>query len=137
MSEESITITWREGPPPEELLEELYFEWAPYVLTIALRILGHEEDARDVMQDVFMRFFKNRSKIYGPQSVKYWLQRTTVRRARRVLQKKRVRRFAGLGIAPGDLDVPSPGASPEQVVLLGAVFEALESFPVEERLAWT
>jgi len=66
----SDLATWHDGPLPADLFDEIYLKWTPYVFTISLRLMGHEESARDVTQDVFMRLHAHRNSIYGPGSLK-------------------------------------------------------------------
>jgi RNA polymerase sigma-70 factor (ECF subfamily) len=48
----------------------------PRVLKTALRLLRHMDDAKDATQEVFLRWFRNRSRIKGDTGA--WLHRVTV-----------------------------------------------------------
>ena len=48
------------------------------VLATALRLLGHLEDAQDAAQEVFLKLFRNLSRLEDVREVRAWLYRVTV-----------------------------------------------------------
>ncbi len=58
-------------------VEELYRTYGSLVLRRARRILGSEEQARDAMQDVFVKVIKSYDAFRGQASPASWLYRIT------------------------------------------------------------
>lgn len=115
----------------------LFERFAPYVARIGLRLLGREAEVDDLIQEVFVAAFRQRHQIREPAAFRGWLATVTVRKARRLLRRRRLRSFVGLDTAPGVPELRDPGVSPEQRVLLARVYETLDRIPVDQRLAWT
>jgi RNA polymerase sigma-70 factor, ECF subfamily len=118
-------------------LDALFREHAPMVASIGFRILGRSGDVEDLVQDVFMDAWRDRTKIHTPEAIKGWLAVCTMRRARRLLRQRRLRRLLGLD-QPVDYEaVSDPSASPAQRALLARVYAVLDEMDVDLRLAWT
>ena len=69
--------------------EELLRTYSPRLLIVARRILGNDEDARDVMQDAFLSAFRSLDRFHGEARLSTWLHRIVVNAA---LMKLRTRR---------------------------------------------
>jgi len=115
----------------------LFERYAPYVARIGLRLLGREAEVDDLIQEVFVAAFKQREQVREPAAFRGWLATVTVRKARRMLQRRRVRSFVGLDTAVSSPELRDQGVSPEQRALLARVYETLDQLPVDHRLAWT
>lgn len=61
----------------KEDVEEAFERYGPMVFRRARSILGNEEEARDVMHDVFVKILTGRMKAEGPMAG--WLQTVTTR----------------------------------------------------------
>ena len=72
--------------------EELVRATTAETYTLALRLLGNEEDARDVAQEVYLRAFRSIGRFRGDASFRTWLYRITANCAATSLGK-RGRRF--------------------------------------------
>ena len=118
-------------------LEALFRQYSGYVAAIAMRLLGRDGDVDDVVQEVFLGAWKGVANLRDPGAVKGWLATVTVRIARRKLRMRRVKQFFRFDDEPTYEDIPAPGASPEEKVLLARVYEILDGIPVDHRLAWT
>ncbi|MFK7985037.1 MAG: RNA polymerase sigma factor [Sandaracinaceae bacterium] len=110
--------------------------YARYVGAIGLRILGRPDEVDDLVQEVFLAAHRQRATLREPAALKGWLATLTVRKATRVLKKRRLRRLMGLDQVPDYAQVASPSASPAQVTLVGEVYQLLDFLPSEERTAW-
>jgi len=64
------------------------------VYTVAVRVVGNEEDARDVAQEAFVRAHRALPKFRGDSKFSSWLYRITVNRALTHLKRKRRRGVA-------------------------------------------
>jgi RNA polymerase sigma-70 factor (ECF subfamily) len=47
----------------EEAFRQLFLEFYPALCVFAMRSVYHEEEARDIVQDVFFKIWKNRKSI--------------------------------------------------------------------------
>ena len=124
-----------EAPPAS--IEQLYRAHSSYVAGIALRLLGRDAEVDDVVQDVFLSAWKGITALRDPGAVKGWLATVTVRIARRKLRMRRVKQFFRFDDDPQYENVPAPGASAEERVLLAKIYSLLDGLPVDQRLAWT
>lgn len=68
---------------------ELVTEYTPMVLRLAMGVLSHREDARDVAQQVFIEFWHDRNQIKNPAG---WIYRTTLHQAINWKKSRRSRR---------------------------------------------
>lgn len=62
----------------DNLIEEVVNTYSDMVYRIALNILCNIDDANDVMQDVFLRLVRNKSKIKSREHIKHWLIKVTI-----------------------------------------------------------
>lgn len=62
----------------DNLIEEVVNTYSDMVYRIALNILCNIDDANDVMQDVFLRLVKSKSKIKSKEHIKHWLIKVTI-----------------------------------------------------------
>ncbi len=70
--------------------EQLYHRFSPKMYTVCLRYSGNAEDARDLLQEGFIKIFKNLSKYRGDGSFEGWIRRIFVNKyICRMLQKHR------------------------------------------------
>jgi RNA polymerase sigma-70 factor (ECF subfamily) len=69
--------------------EELVRTYSPRLLAVARRIVGNDEEARDVIQDAFLNAFRSLRSFHGDARVSTWLHRIVVNSA---LMKLRTRK---------------------------------------------
>lgn len=120
------------GVPPMPVLYERY---SRYVASIAARLLGREDEVKDVVQDVFVAAMEHLDELEKSESVKGWLGTITVNKATSRLRRRKVRAIFGL-----DSSVhtpPTSPASPEQAAYLAELYKELDRLPVSHRVAWT
>ena len=65
----------------ERAYEELISRFQQPIYTLALRLLGDQSDAADVVQEVFLKVFRNIGSFRGQSSLKTWMYRITVNEA--------------------------------------------------------
>jgi len=65
----------------EGAYEELLTRFQQPVYTLALRLLNDQADACDVVQEVFLKVFRNIGSFRGQSSLKTWIYRITVNEA--------------------------------------------------------
>ena len=74
-----LVETLREGA--EGAYEELIQRFQQPVYALALRLLGDQGEACDVVQEVFLKVFRNIGSFRGRSSLKTWMYRITVNEA--------------------------------------------------------
>jgi len=85
---------------------QLFEHYAPVVYRVVYRMLGNEDDAADLTQDIFVRVFERLHTIRDGQAFQAWVTRMAVNLAHDCLRRKpRV---------PLSLDAPLPGVDGEQ-----------------------
>jgi RNA polymerase sigma-70 factor (ECF subfamily) len=62
----------------EQAYEELLARFQQPVYTLALRLLGEPNEAGDVVQEVFLKIFRNVGTFRGQSTLKTWIYRITV-----------------------------------------------------------
>lgn len=118
-------------------LEELFTQHAEFVARVAMRILGRDAEVDDVVQEVFLSALSDLDRLRNVHAVRGWLKTVTVRKAMRLLTKRRMRRWLGLDAQDVLHELAAPGCSPEQCTTLLRVYRLLDELPVGERMAWT
>lgn len=71
-----------------KMQELLYHRFSPKMYTVCLRYSGDQEDARDLLQEGFIKIFKNLSKYRGDGSFEGWIRRIFVNTAIEHFRKK-------------------------------------------------
>ncbi len=69
---------------------ELFKLYANAMYNICRRMMGNEEDAKDVLQDAFVHAFTKISDLRQPEMFTAWLKRIVVNHAINALNKKRL-----------------------------------------------
>lgn len=118
-------------------LASAFRAYGRYVAWIGMRILGRREDVDDLVQDVFLDAVRGIDRLRDPGAAKAWLATLTVRKARRVLRKRRMMRFLGMDEGADYGEIVDETASSSQRVMIADLYRMLDTLPTEERLAWT
>lgn len=118
-------------------IERLFADYAGYVATVVLRVLGRDHEVDDVVQEVFLDAMSGLRSVQNPAAVRGWLKTIAVRKACRHLRKRKVRAFLGLERDCCYEHVADPSCGPEERALLGRVYRQLDLLPVSDRVAWT
>jgi RNA polymerase sigma-70 factor (ECF subfamily) len=126
----------RMGLGDESALEILYVRYGGLVYTLALRIVGDPELAREVLQDTFLRSWDGREG-YDPQRgrVPWWLMGIARNRAVDLLRSRshqaRLREREPLAASTPAAEP----AGPHVVGLRHAIVRALQGLPIAQRRA--
>ena len=104
--------------------------------TLARRLTGNEEDARDVVQDAYLRAWKGIGKFRGDAAFSTWLYRITANAASSNVQRRRRHRAEPFddGFEPVDAfaeELVSQGA--ESAEALDRISAALDDLPAKLR----
>jgi RNA polymerase sigma-70 factor (ECF subfamily) len=114
--------------------DRLMLETQEKVLSVAWRLLGSREDARDAAQEVYVRVYRHLSRFRAGKDLQGWLYRITVNVCRDAFRRRRRSPIV-------DVEAPEPSvrASAEETLLLAerrsSVLKALDCLPVKERAA--
>jgi RNA polymerase sigma-70 factor (ECF subfamily) len=91
---------------------------------LAHRLVGNEEDARDVVQEAYLRAFRGIAQFRGDARFSTWLHRITANCASSHLGRRARHRHAPLDDEHGLVD-DHPGSSPELVAEAGRLRDRL------------
>jgi RNA polymerase sigma-70 factor (ECF subfamily) len=122
---------------------QLVARWERPIYALAYRTLGREEDARDVVQEAFLRAYRGLHGFKGQAKFSSWLYRITVNLCRDWIRRERRTPVVQVpeGTDPVDLadQRASPAESVEELVarreMTSAVARAMAELPEEQRLA--
>jgi RNA polymerase sigma-70 factor, ECF subfamily len=125
-----------------ESFNQLILRWERPIYALAYRVIGREEDARDVCQETFLRAFRALPGFKGQAKFSSWLYRIALNLCRDWIRRQRRAPVMQMpeGIEPGDLLAESgPVESIEDLVgrrqLSSVVEEAMALLPEEQRTA--
>src|SRR5919199_2106278 len=121
---------------------QLVLRWERPIYALAYRVIGREEDARDVCQEAFLRAFRALKGFKGQAKFSSWLYRITLNLCRDWIRRERRQPVAQ---APEGVDLielaaeSTPSESIEELVArreIGrAVARAMAALPDEQRTA--
>ncbi|MEO6468130.1 MAG: sigma-70 family RNA polymerase sigma factor [Acidimicrobiia bacterium] len=116
----------------DELVRLTYLD----VFTLAVRLTGNDEDARDVVQDAYLRAWKAIGGFRGDAQLSTWLYRITANCASTYLSRRRRHRTEPLlpGLDPTELrHEVQPEAMTESMLELQRIAAALDELPPKLR----
>src|SRR5207237_7145614 len=107
-----------------EAFDELVRVTSRDTYTLAFRLVGNEEDARDVVQEAYLRAYKGIGKFRGDAQFSTWLYRITANCANTHLSKRRKHRHDELDESTAAIDT-DPRRDPQAVVLASSLRDRL------------
>ena len=119
--------------------EQIIVRYERRVLTLAMRLLGVNDDAQDAAQEVFLRAFKYIHRLDTARPVEPWLVRMTVNVCRDIGRKRHRRQntfpdVPAIDMASSDAaSDPHNGIAGEQRKQM--LWKALNTLPEKERMA--
>src|SRR5215813_12228833 len=140
MSDEELVARSRGGDL--DSFNQLVLRWERPIYALAYRVIGREEDARDVTQETFLRAFRALPGFKGQAKFSSWLYRITLNLCRDWIRKQKrtpvVQAPEGVEIADMAAE-RGPVESIEELVerrqLSEVVAEAMRTLPEEQRTA--
>jgi RNA polymerase sigma-70 factor (ECF subfamily) len=125
-----------------ESFNQLILRWERPIYALAYRVIGRQEDARDVCQETFLRAFRALPGFKGQAKFSSWLYRIALNLCRDWVRRQRRAPIveAPEGVDPLDLAAArAPAESLEDIAarreLTAAVEEAMALLPEEQRTA--
>src|SRR6266511_322370 len=119
---ERLVAAAREGD--REAFDELVRRTYVDTYTLAIRLTANEEDARDVVQEAYLRAWKGIGRFRGDSKFSTWLYRITANSAYTLVQKRRRRRTEPIESADEPVEL-APEAQPEAAAEAAVVMEQL------------
>jgi len=132
-AEEDLRLVESLRQGSEHAYEELLNRFQQPVYTLALRLLSDQAEASDVVQEVFLKVFRNIGRFRGQSTLKTWIYRITVNEAhntRRWFFRHR-RREVELDSSPEEKNwketLPDRSRSPFEVAVEGEQHVMIEA----------
>jgi RNA polymerase sigma-70 factor (ECF subfamily) len=107
------------------------------VASIAFRLMGRDDEVKDVVQDVFVELMRSYEHLTELETLSGWLSTVTVRVVGKRLRRRRLKRRLGFVDEEAYENLASSDAPHECRVELRRLYRALDRLGVDERLAWT
>ncbi|MFO7589879.1 MAG: RNA polymerase sigma factor [Acidimicrobiia bacterium] len=85
----------------DELVRRTYVD----TYTLAVRLTGNEEDARDVVQETYLRAWKSLKRFRGDAAFTTWLYRITANVSYTLVDRRRRRRTSPIDDVPEQIDI--------------------------------
>ncbi len=101
---------------------------------LALRLMGNEADARDALQEAWVRAWRSRDEWRGEGNASAWLRTIVVRECMRSLKWRNLRRW--LPFAGEEADVAAP-SSASDTVDVSRIRLLARKLPPQQRIAFT
>jgi len=116
--------------------DQAYRRYAADVWRLLRRVLGTDQALADVHQEVFVEVFRSAPGFRGASSLRTWIHRIAVNRARKRI-RSRQRRWWLRFVAPDELpERPAAPRDDEAAEEGRAVYQLLERLPADERIAF-
>lgn len=116
----------------EAAFEALFARHSRRVLQTAYLITGSPTAAEDILQEAFTQTFRAITQLREPAAFSAWLYRTTVRAARKALQREQQERQATVRVA-GEGERAQPPQDAVEVRQL--IWAAISALPEQQRIA--
>lgn len=118
-------------------IEKLYDEFYDDVYYICYKILGNQEDAKDITQDTFLEAFISIDNLNDPASFKYWINKIATNKTFNFLKRTKKMSVQSPDEVNQLLDIEDVQIRPEDTVIDTDVKDTLESIidklPKEQR----
>jgi len=127
----------------QDAFAQLVTRWERPIYALAYRTLRREEEARDVVQDAFLRAYRGLKGFKGEAKFSSWLYRITLNLCRDWMRKERRAPVAQVPEGTDPLDLADQQAAPTESVedlvarreMSAAVQLAMAELPEEQRTA--
>ncbi len=118
-------------------IQRLLFEqYAPRLLTVALRYAHHRAEAEDLLQDSFVKIFNNVKNFENKGSFEGWMRRIVINTALKNYQKLRFQREEiGLERAPDQNVAPSAITNMGEAELLAVISKLPDGYRIVFNMA--
>jgi RNA polymerase sigma-70 factor (ECF subfamily) len=126
-----------------ESFNQLVTRWERPIYALAYRTLGREDDARDVVQEAFLRAYRGLRGFKGEAKFSSWLYRITLNLCRDWIRRERRAPLVQVPEGTDPLDLADQRVAPSESVedlvarreMSAAVARAMAELPEEQRVA--
>lgn len=124
-----------------QAFDQIMIRQQRWVMTLAWRMLGNKEDARDAAQEVFIRVYQNLSKVDPDRDFSGWIYRITINVCRDLAKTRSRNSQLSLeeGIETGSLAEPMGADNTESMAIYNQeqmiIVRALATLTEKERAA--
>jgi len=112
--------------------EALYAKHARYIAGVVHRLMGHDGELDDIVQETFVDAIEGLERLRDPSAVRAWLVTVAVRRTRRVLASRRRRMM----FAFWTVDFAARASDPRDRAPVDELYDALSRVPADLRIPW-
>ena len=124
-------------------LKQLVTRWERPIYALAYRTLGREDEARDVVQEAFLRAYRGLRGFKGEAKFSSWLYRITLNLCRDWIRRERRAPLVQVPEGTDPLDLADQRVAPTESVedlvarreMSAAVAKAMAELPEEQRVA--
>src|SRR3989339_378650 len=102
---------------------------------IALHIVGDPEEAKDIIQETYLKASSNLHQLHQIESMEGWLSKIVVNLSLKFLRRQKIRRYL-LPLLPLPTPAPSLAAQAELKEAVRSLTSALERLPAKQRAAF-
>lgn len=117
--------------------EQLFFAYGQPLTSFALRFVQDQDLAEDIVQDVFLRVWTQRTNLDPDRSIKTYLYTATRNQALNVLRHSRVKQHGAEELAPLEPQVTTPEDQLEQQQVSREIHRAIAQLPDRCRTIFT
>jgi RNA polymerase sigma-70 factor (ECF subfamily) len=110
--------------------------YSPLVRGVLFRSVGPAHDVEDLLQEVFIGFFRNVGTLRDPSSLRPFLVGIALRTAHTALRRRRVRRWLHLSSDGTVPEVAVADGDPRTREAVQRLYAILDKLPDRERLAF-
>lgn len=129
MTQDELVAAARDGD--QQAFEELVRQTYVTTYTLAYRLTGNEEDARDVVQETYLRAWKAIRKFRGDAQFSTWLYRITANTASSMTQRRSRNRADSLDDHDSEVVDERPFVNPEASSEASALHQRLSEAVAE------
>jgi RNA polymerase sigma-70 factor (ECF subfamily) len=145
MDESDRTAVARACDGDSESFRSLVERHSRYVFSVAYRLTGSVEDAEDVVQNTFLKAYKQLSRFEARADFRTWVHRIAVNCAIDLIRSRRHREVAqdlndvemAVAAAPGDILLPGPDRLLLSAQVRDRLQEGMAQLTASERAAFT
>jgi|YNPBryBLVA2012_1023415.scaffolds.fasta_scaffold08519_3 RNA polymerase sigma-70 factor (ECF subfamily) len=129
---DDATLVERVRRGDESAFSALYERHARYLAGVLYRIMGHDAETDDILQETFVDAALQIGQLREPSQIRSWLVTIVVRRAHRALGARRRRKWFGLRVA----EISPRCADPKLRQRIDELYEQLDRLSPDMRIPW-
>ena len=114
--------------------QELYNKYVQAMYNVAVRMVNNSEDASDIIQEVFVKVFRNLASFQGDSTIGAWIKKITVNTTLNFLRKAKKDNTSSW---EEGMDVPMEEAIDEKQYSMTQIHHAIKQLPERCRVVLT